>query len=271
MVYTKTLTNYDVNADDFDNFRQPNAIIKQKLIDAFSLRGGPILSVGCGTGKYEGMLSEKFEIVGIDRSKAMIHKAMGRMSNAVVGDMTSLPFVKNSFLGAYFMQSLHHVGANLKIGVDQRNDSRINVLRQTLDLISHGPIFIIQRDPTQNQAVWFWKYFPRALEIKLVIQPKVEMLVDWLERFGVKNVKAEPVFDSMSPSFFDPQAPLDPKFRRSFSDFSYLTKDEIRIGVRDLLRANRDGSVMDVIAASKLRFSEIGGTVFFVSGEKHYS
>ena len=78
MVYTKTLTNYDANADDFDYFRQPNAIIKQKLLNAFSERGGPVLSVGCGTGQYEAMLSEKFEIVGIDRSKAMIQKAIFR-------------------------------------------------------------------------------------------------------------------------------------------------------------------------------------------------
>lgn len=269
MVYTKTLTNYDANANDFDYFRQPNAYIKQKLIDAFSVRGGPILSVGCGTGKYEIILAEKFEIVGVDRSNAMIRKAIERIPTVILGDMTSLPFAKNSFLGAYFMQSLHHVGANLNIGMHQRNDSRRKVLQQTLGLISHGPIFIIQRDPSQNQAVWFWKYFPRALEIKLKIQPKVEMLVDWLERFGVKNVTAEAVYDPMSPGFFDPKAPLDPRFRRSFSDFSYLTDYEIQIGIQDLDRANRDGSVMDEIEASKLRFSEIGGTVFVVSGEKY--
>jgi SAM-dependent methyltransferase len=269
MVYTKTLTDYDANADDFDHFRQPNAYIIQKLIDAFSVLGGPILSVGCGTGKYEAILSEKFKIVGIDRSDAMIRKAIERIPNAILGDMTSLPFPKNSFLGAYFMQSLHHVGANLNIGMHQRNESRRNVLQQTLDLIGHGPVFIIQRDPSQNQAVWFWKYFPRALEIKLMIQPKVEMLIEWLEGFGVKNATAEPVYDPMSPGFFDPQSPLDPRFRKSFSDFSYLTENEIEIGIQELLRANRDGSVMDVIEASKLRFSEIGGTVFVISGEKY--
>ena len=270
MVHTRTLTDYDANANDFDHFRQPNAYIKQKLIDAFSVRGGPILSVGCGTGQYEAILSEKLEIIGIDRSNAMIRKAKERIPNAILGDMTTLPFANDSILGAYFMQSLHHVGANLNIGVHQRNESRKTVLRQTLSLISQGPIFIIQRDPSQNQAVWFWKYFPKALEIKLMIQPKVEMLVEWLERFGVKNVTAEAVHDPMSPGFFDPQAPLDPRFRRSFSDFSYLTDHEIQVGIQELLRANRDGSVLDEINASKLRFSEIGGTVFVVSGEKHH-
>ena len=166
------------------------------------------------------------------------------------------------------MQSLHHVGANLNIDADQRNDSRRKVLKQTLDLIRHGPIFIIQRDPSQNQAVWFWKYFPRALEIKLMIQPKVEMLIEWLEGFGVEDVTAEPVYDPMSPDFFDPQAPLDPRFRRSFSDFSYLTENEIQIGMQELRCANQDGSVMDEIETCKIRFSEIGGTVFVVSGEK---
>jgi SAM-dependent methyltransferase len=267
--YTKTLTNYDANAHDFDHFRQPNAYIQQKLVDAFSVRGGPILSVGCGTGKYEALLGEKFEIVGIDRSNTMIRKTVERITNAVLGDMTSLPFVQNCFMGAYFMQSLHHVGANLNINADQRNDSRRKVLKQTLDSIRLGPIFIIQRDPAQNQAVWFWKYFPRALEIKLVIQPKVDMLLEWLESFGLKNVTAEPVFDPMSPGFFDPQSPLDPRFRRSFSDFSYLSENEIQVGIQELLRANQDGSVMDEIEACKIRFSEIGGTVFVLTGEKY--
>jgi len=265
---TQTLTNYDVNALDFDRFRQPNPIIANKLVEAFSVWKGPILSIGCGTGQYEAILTNKLSIIGMDRSTGMIRNAKERISNVILGDMTFLPFAKNSFSGAYFMQSLHHVGANLSISEVQRNDIRRKVLRETVDVLNRGSIFIVQRDPSQNQAVWFWKYFPRALEIKMMIQPKVEMLEEWLENMGLENVTAEAVHDPMIQGFYDPAAPLDPGFRRSFSEFSYLSENEIQIGLQKLISANKDGSVNDDIEACKLRFSEIGGTVFIISGEK---
>lgn len=268
MLQTKTLTNYDANARDFDRFRQPNSTIAKKLIDAFSVSEGPILSVGCGTGQYEAILSRKLAIVGMDRSNGMIGKAKERISNVILGDMTCLPFAKKSFSGVYFMQSLHHVGANLGINPEQRNDVRKSVLKEILGVLNQGPLFIVQRDPSQNQAVWFWKYFPRAVEIKMMIQPKIEMLVEWLENMGLENVTAEPIHDPMIQGFYDPKAPLDAGFRRSFSEFSYLSEDDIQIGLRKLISANDDGSVMDDIEACKLRFSEIGGTVFVISGEK---
>jgi len=234
---TTTLTNYDANAAAFDQFRQPNPVIAEKLLKAFSKNNDPILSIGCGTGQYESIFSKKLPIIGLDRSMGMIGKAKDRIQNVSLGDMTSLPFAEHQFSGAYFMQSLHHVGANLTISQNNRDLARKRALKEAIRVIHHGPIFIVQRDPSQNQAVWFWKYFPRALEVKLIIQPKIEMYVEWFGCFGLKDVTAEAIQDPMIQGFFDPRAPLDPEFRRSFSD-------------------------------CKLRFAEIGGTVFVVSGNK---
>jgi hypothetical protein len=72
----------------------------------------------------------------------------------------------------------------------------------------------------------------------------------------------------MIQGFYDPRAPLDPGFRRSFSEFSYLSSNDIQTGIKNLQQAIENGSVMDDIEACKLRFAEIGGTVFLVSGEK---
>jgi hypothetical protein len=102
----------------------------------------------------------------------------------------------------------------------------------------------------------------------MLIQPRVAILVEWLEDFGLKNVIAEPVHDPMIRGFFDPTAPLDPGFRRSFSEFSYLSDAEMHNGVERLREAIENGGVMEVIAQSKMRFDEIGGTVFTISGEK---
>lgn len=202
MPQTTTLTNYDANAAAFDQFRQPNPVIAEKLLTAFSKNKGPILSIGCGTGQYEFILSEKIPILGLDRSIGMIGKAKDRIQNVLLGDMTSLPFAKHQFSGAYFMQSLHHVGANLTIRKNERDLARKTALKEAIRVVHQGPIFIVQRDPSQNKAVWFWKYFPRALEVKLKIQPKIEMYVEWFEGFGLKDVTAEAIHDPMIQGFF---------------------------------------------------------------------
>ena len=268
MSQTNTLTDYDSNATDFDQFRQPSPIIAQILDEAFPTDQGPILSIGCGTGQYEAILSKKRRVLGLDRSAGMIAKAKERISEAVFGDMISLPFARRSFAGVCFMQSLHHMGANLYLSAEQRNTARQRVLKEAVEVVKQGPIFIIQRDPSQNRAVWFWKYFPKAVETKMIIQPKIATLVAWLENLGLANVTAKPIHDPMIRGFYKPEAPLDPRFRRSFSEFSYLSNDEMQAGVNKLKRAIQDGRVKDDITNCKLRFTEIGGTVFVVSGEK---
>jgi SAM-dependent methyltransferase len=261
-----TLTNYDANANAFDYYRQPNPIIVEILKKAFTENEFPILSIGCGTGQYENILSKNISMMGLDKSMGMMEKAKQRIQHVALGDMTSLPFVSHSFSGAYFMQSLHHVGANVDIHKSDRDFARKRALKEAIRVVDRGPIFIVQRDPAQNQAVWFWKYFPRALEVKMMIQPKISLLVEWLNRFGLDQVTAEAIHDPMIRGFYNPSAPLDPGFRRSFSEFSYLSEEDVQMGVRKLQVAINDGSVLEDIAMSKLRFTELGGTVFVVSG-----
>jgi hypothetical protein len=129
-------------------------------------------------------------------------------------------------------------------------------------------VVIIQRDPYQNQAVWFWKYFPTALQTKLQIQPKVSDITTMLQNAGFKDVEAIPIDDPMAKRFYDPTAPLDPQFRDSFSEFSYLTPEDIGEGVMKLNAAIQDGSVEIEINNCKERFRELGGTVFLIFGNK---
>ena len=87
MAQTNTLTDYDTNAVDFDQFRQPSPVIVKILDDAFPVNGAPILSIGCGTGQYEAILAKNRRVVGIDKSAGMIGKAKNRVSNTVLGDI----------------------------------------------------------------------------------------------------------------------------------------------------------------------------------------
>jgi hypothetical protein len=216
----------------------------------------------------EKALSNYFNILGLDRSIGMLTQARNRLALLSQADMNALPFRNDTFSGLYFMQSLHHVGANLDITPEMRNQARKWVLLEAYRVLHRGSIVIIQRDPIQNKAVWFWKYFPQALETKLKIQPEVSVLARWLQELGLSKVTAIPIDDPMANHFFDPTSPLDPAFRRSFSEFSYLSDYEVEQGLDRLQRAIKTGSVKKVIAKCKEDFKRIGGTVFMIFAEK---
>jgi len=268
LTLTATLTNYDKNASGYDQFRRPSPILLEILSNTFANAKGEILSVGCGTGRYEEILAQHMCVIGLDRSAGMLNLAKDRCLFLTQGDMTCLPYADESVSGVYFMQSLHHVGANLNITSQERDQARQLALRQAIRVLDQGPLIIVQRDPSQNQAVWFWKYFPRALETKLIIQPKISTLVAWLEGMGLTQVTAQPINDPMNRRFYDPRAPLDAEFRRSHSDFSYLSAADVVQGVEKLRLAIPSGAVDDDIQRCRRKFEEIGGTVFIVSAIK---
>lgn len=264
---TKTLTNYDHNASAYDRFRKPSSKIVAILRKTF-YGVDKILSLGCGTGQYAVVFRNGKSIVGLDMSLGMLSTAQRRVPDVVCGNMVNLPFPDRVFEGAYLIQSLHHVGANLQISVSARERSRRQVIAEVVRVLEKGPVVIVQRDPIQNQAVWFWEYFPQALETKLEIQPKISTIINWLAENGLYNVKATAIFDPMIKGFFEPTAPLDPGFRRSFSEFSYLAEQDMIAGVRKLQKAIENGAVNDTIAACRRRFAEIGGTVFAITAMK---
>ena len=268
MKRTQTLTNYDYNASHYDQYRRPSPIILNKLQAHFSGASKPILSVGCGTARMEYLLLKNFRIIGLDRSTGMLQQAKKRISFLTQGDMVTLPFENNAFSGAYLMQSLHHVGANLSISTEERASTRFHVIRDVLRTIDKGKIIVIQRDPTQNQSVWFWHYFPRALEVKLQIQPKVETIKEWLTNLGLNDISATPIMDPLARNFFKAETPLDPTFRRSISEFSYLTEEETRNGIQLLQNEIDNGKVYKKIQECKRRFDLIGGTIYLISARK---
>jgi ubiquinone/menaquinone biosynthesis C-methylase UbiE len=267
LAHTKTLTNYDDNANHYDQFRRPSPILLNHLENHFTEAGGSILSIGCGTGRMERALSDCCQVVGLDQSKGMLKQAAKRIPFTIQGDMTVMPFANDVFSGAYFMQSLHHVGANLDIHPKEREKSRKSALSEAIRVVRKGRIIVIQRDPTQNQVVWFWKYFPKAIETKLQIQPTIKTVMTWLTEFGLSNVRAKTIMDPMAKGFFDPESPLDPKFRHSFSEFSYLSAEEVHQGIKELKRSIADESVKLDIEQCQKRFNAIGGTVYLIHAD----
>lgn len=263
----RTSTPYDQIALRYEATRQPGEATVRELrsILATVPVGGLVLSAGCGTGQYEAALGPDWEIVGLDQSSSMLRIAESRVARAVLGDMMHMPFSNNKFDAVYFVQSLHHVGGNVGIASAERQRARRQAVLEAARVLRAGPIAIVQSDPAQNRCVWFWQYFPEALERKLVVQPTIEDIKEWLHDSGFGDVKAVPVDDPIIKGFYDIKAPLDPAFRDAFSEFSYLTKQEVLDGLSRLRRAIHDGSVLAAVADAKRRFRKLGGTVTIVS------
>ena len=99
-----TLTCYEEFAEDYDQWEEFKIVTQAEERALLSLigdvRAQEVLDVGCGTGRY----AKRFgnlgaNVVGIDFSKKMIHKAKTKtkMASYVVADASHLPFKDNIF------------------------------------------------------------------------------------------------------------------------------------------------------------------------------
>lgn len=267
---TKTITDYNRNATYYESFRKPSLKLVKILRELFNetLKQHEVLSIGCGTGQYEYEAFKGKPIVGLDLSEGMIKIAKTKISEVVKGNMQDMPFNNRRFHGVYFMQSFHHLGANFNISSKERTFARQMAINEAHRVLHSGNIAIIQRDPIQNQAVWFWKYFPEALQKKLIIQPTILEVIEYLQNAGFSNIEKIPIHDKMIKGFWEPTAPLDNGFRKSFSEFSYLDDVQVTRGIKLLSKDIESGQVKKEIELSKEKFQKIGGTVFIVKGIK---
>jgi len=95
-------------------------------------------------------ISQNHNVISLDRSNGMLTQAKIRLDQLILADMDYLPFDKDIFHGLYFMQSLHHIGANLGITPEMREKARKWVLKEAIRDLKQGAVVIIQRDPSQN-------------------------------------------------------------------------------------------------------------------------
>ena len=70
----------------------------EKLVSALD-RGGPLLEVGVGTGRFSASLQARgLDVTGVDVSRGMLEKARGKgLQRLLLGDATRLPFVDKAF------------------------------------------------------------------------------------------------------------------------------------------------------------------------------
>lgn len=268
MFNTTPHSDYDSCAKEYNAYRRPGRELLRRLRAAFAGGEKAVLSIGCGSGRYEKTLSRYVSVIGLDLSHGMLRLARKRISRVVQGNMLHLPFPDDCFSGAYFIQSLPQLGASLSISPEERVQVRKKALQEAIRVIDTGTLLIVQRDPLQDRVIWFWEYFPQAIERKLTIQTRITTIVNWLKRLGLRRVIATPIRDPMITGFYDPESPLKSGFRHAFSEFNYLSEQEYEQGAARLKKAISDGSVQEVIGKNKEMFAKIGGALFLISAKK---
>lgn len=261
---------YDKKAKDYNQVRGVNPEIVNKLKKL--IKRGKILSLGCGSGCYEEELNKKynFEVVGLDNSKEMIRLTKGRGIEAVLTSMVDLNmFEDESFDGVYEIRAIHHVAGNFRASDKERKKLRQQTINEAYRVLRKGGMFVsVNSDPIQNKALWFWYYFPEAIQRKVIIQIKIKDLIKWMKNAGFKDIGTERMKDDVVPNMVDPRILLGKKVRNSISDFSYLTQKELRKGLRKLKKEIESGKAVKTVEFYRKKMNKLGGAVAITYGKK---
>jgi ubiquinone/menaquinone biosynthesis C-methylase UbiE len=95
------------------------AVIINEVLDAVvSLKNGPVLEVGVGSGRIGSPLLEKAVpwFVGLDLSREMLELAKVKMlayrqkSDLILGDAERLPFIDEAFEAIFCVSTMHYLG-----------------------------------------------------------------------------------------------------------------------------------------------------------------
>ena len=86
--------------EDFANFPRSERALVLKLVSKYQLKGGSVLDVGCGTGRYTELFRKAgLDAFGIDLSKTAISKAIDSFPecNFMISDINEAEFKNQNF------------------------------------------------------------------------------------------------------------------------------------------------------------------------------
>ena len=108
----------------------------KNILNILKTKGGSLLDVGCGTGRYLGPLSKEFDNVqGIDVSKNMVYLAKKNGDEVRLGDCNNLPFEDNSFDVVLSIGVLEHLGDYSKGLYEMKRVAKKEVAALNLNLL----------------------------------------------------------------------------------------------------------------------------------------
>ena len=191
------------------------------------LRGGRVLDVGCGTGKFARVLAERglARVWGVDPSAEMLAEARERVPSSVglkLGEAERLPFKGGAFDAAVLWTVVHLIERPLAFA---------ELLRV---LAPGGRLAIVSFAPEHFKSYWQNAFFPSIAEIDLARHPSPEQLTEELQAAGFE---APRLVRLLQQAELSREIALERIRGRAISTFDLLDEDEIRAGTE---RAQRE-------------------------------
>jgi ubiquinone/menaquinone biosynthesis C-methylase UbiE len=255
---------YNRIGQTYDTTRRADPGIVARLVAHLQITSnGIILDIGCGTGNYTVALHEQgISITGIDVSETMLERA--RLKTAPItwhhGSALALPFADNSFGGALFMLSTHHMNP-LQLA-----------LNEAYRIIDKGNLVIFTATPTQMTHYWLNHYFPKMMVEGPTYMTEYEVLAAMLQEAGFMQVTCEPFFVTndlqdwfLQSGKYRPEVYLDPLVRAGISSFP-LAEDtaEIEHGLAALAHDIESGVIQEIIES----YESDAGDYLFIRATK---
>lgn len=163
---------------DYDILRLDDENEIEITLDAFARQKpplqGPVLDIGCGTGRYVRALRARgIEVAGIDRSLTQIEAS--QESGLIQANCKSLPFESASFSSAIMILLLQQLEAH----------EREAALREARRVVApNGAIYIKTRSHSDIRARMFPTAFPEAEEINIRRYPSDREMKHLLDMAG---------------------------------------------------------------------------------------
>lgn len=252
---------YDDISQIYDVSRAANTETMEKLVEQLHLDSDSVLlDMGCGTGNYTATLQRVAKsVIGVDISISMIEQAQIKFPELrfICGDVTGLPFDSEVFDGVFAIQVLHHIK---KKGIFLKEAHRV--------LRKEGYIVIHSCSHRQMQTFWFYRYFPRGLEVDLARIPDSDEIASLLEKAGFSNIGVEICYHDVVVAHEAPESYLDRDYRNGISTFALLTEEDIRLGCGKLRQDIASGAIESIVQQSEARVANDVGGSSIIYGQK---
>jgi ubiquinone/menaquinone biosynthesis C-methylase UbiE len=240
--------NYDAIAKEYDRRYEINDYsgIEEALIAFVGLQPtGRVLEVGCGTGHWLRVLSERgVSVGGIDASSNMLDYAHDQAPRATLAHARAehLPWSREKFDRLFCINALHHF------------EDKVRFLAEARRVLGPGgKVMTIGLDPHSGVDRWYiYEYFEPVLEIDKRRYPASSQIRSWMQAVGFSDVRTSEV--QHLPAQISARAAFEEGrlARGMTSQLAVLTDEQYETGInrirRDLEAAETRGGTLMLCA-----------------------